>query len=386
MSYLADLATSGSGVLRVTAKAHPQDSRRANRSLLAQTLFTRGPMSRADLARITGLARPSVSKVIAQLEAEGLVSELEAPAPHVPGKAGKKGTLIGLRDGLQVVALDLSAGDRIIGARTDLRGRVLEQHELPFDGAAGEEAVARVLELVRALTAAGGPVMGIGVAAPGIVDGDGVVRMGVRLKWYDVAIAERITAETGIPAYAGNDSQAVALGVHAFLSPSDAPRRSLMVVTIEEGVGTGFILDGSLIQGSHFAAGEIGHVTVDPHGPLCECGRLGCLDALVSAKHLQARIDAADPAAKGEILHEAGQALGLVLAPIVSALDLDEVIVCGPPALVEGAFLRAVFTTVRGRNLAAVSHGIAMKYAGSGHELALMGATALVLSKTLGIA
>ncbi len=387
MSYTMDPGPTGGGLLRVPTKSGPQDTRRANRSLLLQALFDHGAMSRAELSRTTGLTRPSVSKVVTQLEQEGVVRELEEFAPATPGRAGKKGILVALRDtALQAIAIDLSAGDRMIGARTDLRGRVLEQREVPFDGAVGEQALAKVLDLVETLRGDRTGLMGIGIAVPGIVDGDSVVRMGVRLNWYDVPVAERISAATGIPVFAANDSQTVALGVHAFLSPSESPRRSLMAVTIEQGVGAGFILDGSLIQGSQYAAGEIGHVTVDPSGPLCGCGRLGCLDAMVSAIRLRERLDAAGPAARGAVLHEAGQSLGLVLAPIVSALDLDELVFCGPPDLIEGPFLRAVFTTVRGRNLAAISHGIAMKYAGSGHELALMGATALVLSKTLGVA
>ncbi|WP_298039842.1 ROK family transcriptional regulator [uncultured Microbacterium sp.] len=380
------------GFLRVPGKSRPQDSRRANRSLLLQELFTRGALSRADLARISGLTRPTVSKVIGQLLEDGIVRELApedeaAPPAQQPARAGKKGIRVAIRDDeLNVIALDLSSPTHALGARTDLRGRLLDTAEFPWNGATGERAIEIVQTLIMRLRSGAAQTLATGIAVPGIVSGDGYVRMGVRLGWHDVALSDRLTAATGIPTYASNDSQTIALGVHAYGAPVESARRSLMAVTIEHGVGAGFILDGMLFQGSQYAAGEFGHVTVDPDGPACLCGRRGCLDAIASAPQLRSRLEATGTERRAQELRSAGGALGLILAPIVSALDLDEVVVCGPADLVEGEFLRAAIDGIRSRNLDSVSHDVSMRYAGSGHEAALTGATALVLSKTLGIA
>lgn len=376
-------------LLRVNMRSHPLGIRLANRALLVQSLFQFGAMSRADLARETGLARPTVSALVADLEAEGIVADLGEVEKTVAGKRGKKGSLVDLRsEDFRVIALDLSSPTHIVGAITDMRGAVLVRQTLPFESATGEDAVLLVLQIIDNLRAAAGtPITGIGIATPGVVADDGVVRVSFRIGWFDVALGARVTAHTGLPAYVINDSRAAAMGVHVFEGASDldVAHRSLMVVTIEQGVGAGIILGGSLVSGTHSSAGEIGHVTADENGPVCECGRVGCLDALVSASRLRARLDAASPASRGALLHDAGRALGTVLAPIVSALDLSEVVMCGPPDLLDGPMLRSAFTTIRSRNLASMSPSLEMRFAGSSEEIILSGATALVLSLVLGI-
>ena len=372
-----------------TTKSLPQHARTHNRSLVLQTLFRRGSMSRADLARESGLTRPTVSGIVQELTADGIVVDLGL---REDARVGKPATLVGVRaDAFHILALDLSSAERFVGAVVDLRGTVVHRTTVDIDGASGEAAVALAERLVDELAASTRqPLLGVGVGTPGIVDHDGVVRTAVHLGWYDLPLAARLSAHAGVPVHVGNDANLAALAVHTY---DDARRddgrrdepRSLMVVTIENGVGVGLVLGGALVEGDQFSAGEIGHVTVDEDGDVCACGRRGCLEVALAAPGLHARLLDHDAGSRGAVLHEAGRALGIVLAPVVSVLALDEVVLSGPRDLLDGALLRAAAETVRARTLSAVSTGLTMRYAGDDRDLAALGAASLVLSAELGI-
>lgn len=388
-----------------------------NRSLVLQALYRDGSMSRADLARRSGLTRPTVSALVAELIEGGVARELGV---RDDSRVGKPATLVGIEsDAFHIVTVDLSSAERFVGAVVDLRGGVVERASVDLDGAVGEAAVALVERLVDDLGAlTTRPVLGVGVATPGIVDHDGVVRTAVHLGWYDLPLRARLSDHVGLPVHVGNDSNAAAVGIRTFgettvqaatatahpptanptahpptahpttehpATPRPATGQSLMVVTIDHGVGVGLVVAGALVEGDQFSAGEIGHVTVDENGDVCACGRRGCLEEVLAAPQLRARLRQHDEGSRGAVLHDAGRALGLVLAPIVSALNIDEVVLSGPADLVEGALLRAARETVRQRTLSAVSNGLTMRIAGSGTDLALRGAASFVLQAELGL-
>jgi predicted NBD/HSP70 family sugar kinase len=382
-----------------------------NRSLVLEALYRDGSMSRADLARRSGLTRPTVSALVAELIDDGIARELGV---RDDARVGKPATLVGIEsDAFHIVTVDLSSADRFVGAVVDLRGGVVERAGVELEGAVGEAAVSLVERLVDDLRSrTTRPLLGVGVATPGIVDHDGIVRTAVHLGWYDLPLRSRLADHVGLPVHVGNDSNAAAVGIRTFGETAGqtaagqtaagqtaagqtaagqgasgrAPAgQSLMVVTIDHGVGVGLVVAGSLVEGDQFSAGEIGHVTVDENGDVCACGRRGCLEEVLAAPQLRARLLQHDEGSRGAVLHDAGRALGLVLAPIISALNIDEVVLSGPADLVEGALLRAARDTVRQRTLSAVSNGLTMSIAGSGTDLALRGAASFVLQAELGL-
>jgi predicted NBD/HSP70 family sugar kinase len=354
-----------------------------NRSLVLQALYRDGSMSRADLARRSGLTRPTVSALVAELIDDGVARELGV---RDDARVGKPATLVGIEsDAFHIVTVDLSSAERFVGAVVDLRGGVVARGSVDLDGAVGEAAVTLVERLVDDLGArTARPLLGVGVATPGIVDHAGVVRTAVHLGWYDLDLRSRLSDHVGLPVHVGNDSNAAAVGIRTF-GESTATGQSLMVVTIDHGVGVGLVVAGALVEGDQFSAGEIGHVTVDENGDVCACGRRGCLEEALAAPQLRARLRQHDEGSRGAVLHDAGRALGLVLAPIISALNIDEVVLSGPADLVEGALLRAARETVRQRTLSSVSDGLSMRIAGSGTDLALRGAASFVLQAELGL-
>lgn len=384
----SDALTSRSRALRPSGKVLPEHARRHNRSLVLQTLYSTGPQSRADIARETGLTRVTVSDLVAELMEEGLVIEL---GQREDARPGKPATLIDVdRGAYRIVGIDVSGHRVLRGAVLDLSGTVLERAELPLGGATGERAFELVAELgARLIELATAPVLGIGVGTPGVVDPLGTVRSAPNLGWTDLPLQARLAARFGLPVHATNDANAAVLAEHGASDVDD-----LMLVKIGHGVGAGLIVGGRLVTGSGFASGEIGHVVVGTDGgPRCVCGKDGCLEAWLSVPRLTAQLDAlgadgddaAEASARAEVLGEAGRRLGIVLAPVVGALDLPEIVLSGPAHLLDGPLLEATVETLRTRTMAEQTRDLRLRMTAHGQDIVLRGAAVMVLSGELGV-
>jgi predicted NBD/HSP70 family sugar kinase len=358
--------------LRPIGKLLAEDTRRHHRSLILQHLFAEGPASRADLARATGLTRVTVSDLVGGLIADGLLGELGAPAEI---KVGKPPTLVGLlADAAHIVALDLSPDDRMTGAVIDLFGQVKSRAEVPHERVTGEEAVSLAVGLAEQLRkSTDRPVLGVGVGTPGVVDGHGVVLDAHNLKWAGVDLPAIIRRRLDVPVYVANDANTAVLGEYTFGGTTAA---DLMLLRIGVGVGAGLVIGGALVEGHSWAAGEIGHVVIDPAGVACACGRTGCMETIVSAPHLRS----AD-----RPLAAVGTVLGEVLAPVVAALNLHEVVLAGPPDLLDGELREALDATIRQRVMAGSAADLIVRLSPLGDDVVLVGAAVLVLSGELGV-
>lgn len=362
--------------LRPQGKRLQEDTRRHHRSLLLQQLFGEGPASRADLARTTGLTRVTVSDLVGELVAEGLVEELGAPAES---RVGKPPTLVGLAvDAAHIVGIDLSGSDRMTGAVINLAGQVQARHELPLDGANGAAAVALVRRLAAELIAmTDRPILGVGVGSPGVVDAAGTVIDAPNLAWADTPLATTLAEALGVPVLVANDANTAVLGEHTFGASGDG---GLMVLRVGTGVGAGLVLEGALLHGHLGAAGEIGHVVVDPDGERCACGRTGCLETILAVPHLRRRMAEGDAA-----LADVGTRLGAVLAPVVGTLNLHEVVLSGPTELVDGPLRDAADRAIRDRVMPVSSAGLVVRTSTLGEDVVLVGAAVLVLAGQLGV-
>lgn len=363
-------------------KALPADARRHNRALVLRSLVRSGPLSRADLARATHLTRVTTSDLVAELLADGIVEELGTRTDQA---VGKPATLLGIvPDAALVVALDLSDDTCFSGALVDLLGKATAHRSVEVRGRTGAEAVELAVRLAADLAgAAERPVLGVGVGSPGVVDPAGVVLEAPNLGWYGVDLAGAVRSAVPAPVHVLNDANAAALGE---LALGDGEHRSLLLVKIGRGVGAGVVVDGHLVLGTHHAAGEIGHVVVTERGERCACGRTGCLETTLAAPLLRRRLADAGPAAATAVLRTAGRRLGVALAPVVSALNLGEVVVAGPLDLLDEPFRRAALDTIRQRTMPAVGEAVDLRFTSLGEDDVLLGAAVLVLERELGIA
>jgi predicted NBD/HSP70 family sugar kinase len=368
--------------LRPSTKVLPEHARGHNRSLVLQTLYRAGTQSRADIARETGLTRVTVSDLVAELMAEGLVIET---GQREDARPGKPATLLDLnREAFQIVGVDLSGYSVFRGALLDLDGQVIARAELPLAGSMGREATAKVVELVNSLVdAATLPVLGIGVGSPGVVDLAGIVLSAPNLGWSGEPLQQVLADRFSLPVIVINDANAAALAEHSF---GDADS-DMMLVKVGHGVGAGLLLDGTPLFGSRFAAGEIGHVVVGTDGgAACACGKNGCLETWLAVPRLEAALAASSSDDERlTILREAGQRLGIAMAPVVGALNLAEVVLSGPTELLDGPLAEATIETLRARTMAEFHGDLTLRMTTLGEDIVMRGAAVMVLSGQLGV-
>ncbi|MEN0129582.1 MAG: ROK family transcriptional regulator [Brevundimonas sp.] len=368
-------------MLRPTAKALPEHARAHNRSMVLAHLFHEGPSSRADVARSTGLTRVTVSGLVGDLMAEGLVTELGVRSE---GKVGKPATLVGMQtEAFQIVAVDLTDDSRLLGAVMTLVGDELHRVTVQLDGRTGDAAVELLETLCRDLLArADRPVVGVGISSPGVIDNEGRIVQAPNRGWYDLPLAALLSERLDVPVHVANDANTRALAEFTY---GEAVGGS-MVVTVGAGVGAGIVVDGALVVGRHYAAGEIGHVTVvDVDPEPCACGRSGCLESVLSVPALRRRIAGLTTQDSDAVLASVGRLLGFTLAPVVSALDLGEVLLSGPPELLDGPLREAALDAVRARTMPAIGQTFALRMGSLDEDGALAGAAVLVLAGQLGV-
>jgi len=191
-----------------------------------------------------------------------------------------------LAAGQVVVGIDLG-GTKISTALVESSGRIMAHDYRPTQAAQGQQAViARMLAAAQQVMAAGGvtpaQVAGVGIGAPGPLE----LETGLTLSppnlpgWDRVPLRQIIQDGLDVPAFLENDANAAAMGEYYF--GAGRGTRDMIYVTVSTGIGSGLILDGKLYYGTSFMAGEIGHTTVLPNGPLCACGNRGCLESVSS--------------------------------------------------------------------------------------------------------
>ncbi|WP_214409144.1 ROK family transcriptional regulator [Sphaerisporangium fuscum] len=271
------------------ARGVPADQalvRRANLSLVLRHLDEHGPRSRTALAAETGLNKTTVTSLVNELQARGLVKEI---GPQHAGSVGRPGLALAL-DGARVAALGLEVNvDYIAAFAVDLASRVLLDWRVSFDAMCAaparslDELATIATKAMGELAALGVKVAGITVAVPGLIDTPtGTVVVAPNLRWYGVKVAERLAAPDvapGVPVSVANDANLAALAEYTI--GVAAGTRDLVYLTGEVGVGGGVITGGRLLSGADGFAGEVGHVMVDPAGERCGCGRTGCWETKV---------------------------------------------------------------------------------------------------------
>jgi len=383
--------------MALPTKATHQQTRVHNERLVVRTLYDLGPISRAEVARLTGLTRTTVSDVVTTLLDDGVVREIG----RGPSSGGKAPILLEVDDDARlVVGLDLGE-EHFAGSLVNLRGDIRRTVELAVDGRDGDAALALVFDLLdRLLDGTTAPLLGIGIGTPGLVDSrTGTIRRAVNLDWRDLPLGEIVAERYTVPVNVANDSQAAALAEYTYAGGDRVP--NLIAIRVGRGVGAGLILRGALFQGDGSGAGEIGHVVVDDDGALCRCGRTGCLETVAGMRAIEARAASVtgrptDLAAvrtaleAGEawataIADDAGGALGRAIAGLIGALDVRRIVLLGPVTDLGQAWLSAVRREATSRALALLADDIEIAVARPTTNVVIRGASALLVARELGL-
>lgn len=361
------------------------------------------PVSRAQLAALTGLTKPGITKLVADLVERGLLRDGDTvPAPgrgrpsvmvHVDGSA------------LAFVAAELNV--RTLRVRLlDFAGRELFRDDASFAGSASARAVLRSLmqmldRAIDAEPARGRYVAGVGLAVAGLVgNGSGRLVTAPGLGWRDVDVVGVLSKglhRRGVPLLVDNVARLGALAEARLTGLGDA--RSIVRIEAATGIGAGIVLHGELERGVSGYAGAIGHITVTSRGPRCLCGRTGCLEAMAgipalvraAAPDLAVETSRRSPTPAQQVQEVARRVedgdrqavqgvrrtatwLGRGVATIVSLLDPEHVVLGGYPLLLRDVVLPVVEAEVDAHVVAPDRGGTQLRTSALGDEAALLGA------------
>ena len=361
---------------RPTAEAQHDAVRQASlRSLNLATVIQRvyaaaTPPSRADVAADTGLTRSTVSRLADDLIAGGLIAENES---RTDGQRGRPAVpLVAAVGTWFALGLEVNVG-RLAARLVDLTGETLAEEvgERDLRASDADEVIAALGDMGRRVLSAARPGMtlaGVQVALPGLVDVDeGVLLRAPNLGWWEVRARERLAESLGL------DPMLIGVGNEADFAAEtiawDAPGRpsalgEFLYVSGEVGIGSALVTSGKAMTGRHGWAGELGHVCVDPAGPVCGCGARGCLEVYVGQAALSAsagtantdelagRLAAGDERALAAVA-EASHILGVALAGALNLLDVSLVVLGGHLGRLAAHLIPGVVEELRRRVVAA---------------------------------
>lgn len=379
--------------------------RELNRLKIVDFLRLNGTASRAHLARRTGLSRSTVSTLVSDLLRRGLVVEREDDSGG-NGRPGRPAALL---------ALDPSAGaavgvdfdhDRVGVAVSDLSRQVLAEVWAPWDvdhDATG--ALDLAAERIDCILAEAGierdRLLGAGMALAGPIDHErGALHPSAVLPgWADVDAAQELEDRLGVRTYVENDANCGALAEVTLGAGRNA--RFAAYVSISSGIGAGIVVDGRPYRGHAGTAGEIGHVVVNPQGPICRCGNRGCLETLASSQALVRLVQASRDEREADLtvrevielakggdagsrraIGDAGQVVGGVVAGLVNLFSPEMVVVGGDLGEAGDLLLDPLRDAVLRDALPAAANELRIVAGELGERANLLGALALVLMQS----
>jgi predicted NBD/HSP70 family sugar kinase len=364
-----------------------QSSLRAANAHRVLAVLRDGPATQADIARATSLSGATVSTIARDLLAAGAVTAVDTPG---------RGQQLRLAPGSGLTAGIAFGNHRVIVALGDLTSTVLG--EVAVDLAAGldaQEACAAALRGLDDLLAAAGvgrdTLVGVGVSVPALVPARGTA--GHHPRWAGVDGRALLAELLPCAVHMDNDAN---LGARAESRWGELRGRSTAAwVKASTGIGLGLVLDGRVHRGAKGTAGELGHVSTDPQGPLCPCGNRGCLElsaalpALVQQHRASTGLDLSGPelvaaARRGEpaarrLVEDAGARIGEALAALVTLIDPERLVVGGDLAEAGDLLLDPLVAALRAHAMPAVVEGVSVAVTSLGDRAEVLGALALAL-------
>lgn len=258
--------------------------KRENKKLVLNSIKEKAPISRADIANITGLNKGTVSSLVSDLINENLINE------SGPGESsgGRRPVMLSFNKtaGYSIgINLDVNY---ILGVLTDLDGNIVFENSVKINHDKFQVVKEILFEMIDLLIESAPPspfgIIGIGIAVPGIVNNRGMLLLAPNLNWTNIDLKDIVEQKYGLPVSIENEANAGAFGELKFGLGSNS--RNIIYVSVGIGIGVGLILNGELFKGYNGFSGEIGHMTIKYDGKDCGCGKVGCWELYASERAL----------------------------------------------------------------------------------------------------
>jgi predicted NBD/HSP70 family sugar kinase len=356
-------------------------------------------VTRADLARVTGLARSTVAQRVDALLAQGLVYEAGGAST-----GGRPPTVLAFnRDAGVVLVADLGATHARV-AVSDLAGTPLAERASDLDIALGPEHVLawvaeRFTELLKEIGRSPEDVLGIGIGVPGPVEfaSGRPVNPPIMPGWDGFSIPDWFAGRYGAPVLVDNDVNIMARGEHRVHWPDT---EHLLLIKVGTGIGCGIVADGHIHRGARGAAGDIGHIrATNREDVVCRCGNLGCLEALAGGQALAQRLadDGEDASHSRDVVRlvhaghpgairmvrDAGRALGEVLAGTVNFFNPAVIVIGGDIAEAHAELLAGVREGIFSRSLPLATRDLRIVPCRLGDRAGVTGAAIMAIEHVL---
>lgn len=371
--------------------------RSINRSNLLNVIKTKGEVSRVELAHLTGLSPATVTTITGQLIREGLI--LEKATGDSTG--GRPPIMLALNPrGGFVIGIKLMEG-QAVGALTDLNATILAKDSVELKDTQETLAIEAMINLVNRLVADAcikkKQLLGVGIGLAGVVDfSRGIVKQNPIFGWKNVSLRDLLKTRLKVPIYIDNDVNTLTLS-EQWIEPGP-PVDNFIVVTLGRGVGMGIVINGQIYRGKNGGAGEFGHIIVEPDGKICECGRRGCLETLISDHALVDRAknqvspdivtmdDLLSYVKKGnenaiQILNQAGALLGRQLANLVNLFDPKLIIISGEGIRMGDEFFLSVRKAFQMNVMPGLTNDTEIRVNPWGNDIWALGAASLVIAE-----
>jgi predicted NBD/HSP70 family sugar kinase len=383
--------------------ARPDAIRRHNLGMLLGQIHRDGALTRAELTQRLHLSRSTIGALVAELTDLGLVDE---QVPSGGDRAGRPSHVVGPRPGgPYAIAVDVDI-THVTAAAVGIGGRVLARHTVATTETppGTEEVTAHIMESVRVLAKSVDsvtPPVGIGVIVPGTVRRDaGRIEFAPNLNWRHEQFGALLEAASppGLPVTIGNDADLAVLAEHLRGNARDCD--DVIYIMARIGVGAGIIVGGRPLHGHHGLAGEVGHTVVDASGPLCHCGKRGCVETYIGENAMLAMAGRAVPATPEAVTAlfadaEAGDqvatkavravadALGRTIANLANILNPERVLLGGSLSSVLAFAGDDVASSLEEHLMGGRDATVELMQPGLGDDSSLLGAAELVFARLL---
>lgn len=375
--------------------------KKINRSIVLDTIEMNGPISRAQISKVTSLNKSTVSTMVNELINKSFIYEIG------PGQSsgGRKPIMLYFNNHAGYsIGIDLGV-NYILAILTDLQGAIIKEINEPLYNKDEESVLEQINTVINTLIdkSPSSPhgIIGIGIGVPGIVDAKENILFAPNLGWNQVNLKKTLEDKLSIPISVVNEANAGAHGEHLYGVGRNVS--NLVYISIGIGIGSGIIINNNLYSGATGISGELGHFTIEANGKKCTCGSRGCWELYASESVLLEEIEKLNifnskeevnieninhEARNGnehvlQILNKIGEYIGIGLTNTINTFNPEMIIIGNRISRFENWLINQINRTLKERLSAFHQDSLNIKFSEMGYYSCALGASSLIISKFL---